>query len=277
MGHAHNASPGLLPVPCTNIKNTVRPIQKKKLTIAEIVTQSGVLSEKINRCASPKLVAEVFSIMHNDEVGDVARSDRLVIVLGNQWMEKNIGNTLKRGKYTSEIMRLVARLLIALRKVAGKQMSMWDFLNPENFDNIVKATLMVAAADMDDEDDLLYPSNARKLGFDIKRLCNLKIGLCIQGKDQQGQNDSENLMKLMNIFWGMRVAKLANVLLEERQFNSTKSLPMPEDIQKLNENISENIATLPLDPSNFREAAELGLVKLMVYNRRRTGEMEGCR
>ena len=87
---------------------------------------------------------------------------------------------------------------------------MWDFLNSretENFDNIVKATLMVAAADMDDEDDLLYPSNARKLGFDIKRLCNLKIGLCIQGKDQQGQNDSENLMKLMNIFWGTRVAK----------------------------------------------------------------------
>ena len=139
---------------------------KKKLTIAEIVTQSGVLSEKINRCASPKLVAEVFSIMHNDEVSDVARSDRLVIVLGNQWMEKNIGNTLKRGKYTSEIMRLVAHLLIALRKVAGKQMSMWDFLNPENFDNIVKATPMVAVADMDDEDDLLYPSNARKLGFE---------------------------------------------------------------------------------------------------------------
>ena len=75
--------------------------------------------------------------MHNDEVGDVARSDRLITVLGNKWMEKNMGNTLKRGKYTSEIMRLVARLLIALRKVTDKILSMWDFLAPENFDNIV--------------------------------------------------------------------------------------------------------------------------------------------
>ena len=256
------------------------PASERILTHAEISTQSAVLSHRIDKRASTKLVNEVFTIMHNDIIGEVARSDTLIVTLGNQWMEKNVGNVLKRGKYTSEIMRLVARFLIALRKLTGLELAMWEFLKPSHFDNLAKATLMVSEADGDDQDDLRYPSNARKLGFDLKRLLNLKIGLCIEQENHSDQQDAENVAKQMNIFWGTRVAKLANVLLEERRFNVRQTMPMPEDIERLNDTLNKAITELKLNDisaSNYVKISELCLVKLMVYNRRRTGEMEGCR
>ena len=87
--------------------------------------------------------------MHQDGIGDIARSDKLIISLGNEWLEKNSGN--------GEMMRLIARLLIVLRKVENTQLQMWDNLTPANFDNLIKATLMVSAADMDNEDVLRHP------------------------------------------------------------------------------------------------------------------------
>ena len=254
---------------------------RKMLSTAEILTQSATLSHEINDTASTGLVQEVFAIMQNDEIGTVARSDMLIIMLGNQWYEKNIGNELKRARYTAEIMRLVARLCISLRNLAGNQtLTLWECLKPEHFNSLVKATLMVAAGDMDDEDQLRHPSNARKLGFDIKRLLNLKIGLSIEKRDQRGKSDAEDVVQLMNVFWGTKVAKLANVILEERRFNKVKSLPLAEDIEALNVHLNKRLTQSNLEDTsaeNYQRVSELALVKLMVYNRRRTGEMEGCR
>ena len=253
----------------------------RQLTTAEIITQSSVLSHRTEQKASPGLVKEVLSIMHQDDIGHIAKSDQLIVMLGNQWLEKNVGNHIKRARYTLEIMRLVARLSMALKQIlAIPSLKLWDALRPVHFDHLVKATLMVAAGDMDDLTDLKHPSNARKLGFDIKRLLSLNIGLCIEQGNKIDQTEAEDTLKLMGIFWGTRVAKLANVLLEDRQINRTQSFPISEDLKKLNIHLNTNIAALDLKdstPENYRNVSELSLVKLMVYNRRRTGDMECCR
>ena len=104
--------------------------------------------------------------------------------------------------------------------------------------------------------------------------------LCIEQGNKIDQTEAEDTLKLMGIFWGTRVAKLANVLLEDRQINRAQSFPISEDLKKLNIHLNTNIAALDLKdstPENYRNVSELSLVKLMVYNRRRTGDMEGCR
>ena len=101
-------------------------------------------------------------------------------------MQKNIGNILKRGRYTSQVMRLAARLLINLRKCKKLEggTSMWDYLKPELFEAIVEATLLTALQVLFIINIWQSPSNAITLGFDVKRMINVKLAIAIQDEDK---------------------------------------------------------------------------------------------
>ena len=148
-------------------------LNKRELQVASLY-QSG----KISDVASKALTNEVFKIMTNDEIGQVAMNNKLIITLGNMWMATNMGNELKRKYYTSSRMRDNARLLINLGKETNlKELDMTDFLTPEHFDNVVVAPLKTASPAFDDLEDLKAPSTAIKLGYDLKRLPGAKLGI----------------------------------------------------------------------------------------------------
>ncbi|XP_055956953.1 uncharacterized protein LOC126821491 [Patella vulgata] len=217
--------------------------------------------------------------MKMDNIGKVAREDPLIVQHGNYWMQKNVGNKLKRGAYISQIMRLCARLLINLREYPiSEEPTLWSYLKASHLDNIVKATLKVADAISDD--NLQKPSNARKLGFYIKRVINCQIGIAIMTNNETSRKEAEDLLKTMEIFWGTRIAKLSNVLLEEKKYNKNQPLPKPDDIAILNKSIEDTINNLNLNVEtfeNFTSVVEAISAKLVVYNRRRVGEVEAIR
>lgn len=195
-----------------------------------LVTQSLVISGRISEKASERLISEVFSIMHHDEVGQLARKDPLIVSLGNQWLERNVGNKLMRGSYTSGIMRLATNLLVQLRMfpvvhtspsfscASAVENYLWDYIRPQHFDKCVTAALKTAYQDMDDIDDLKAPSNAIKLGHELKRLSNIKLGLAIRSRDQHTKDECRDFNQLMETEWGRRVTKLARVNLVQKQF-----------------------------------------------------------
>ena len=253
-------------------------------SIGDLTIRSECLSEQLRPIASKKLVNEVFSKMILDEVSNVVKGDTLIIQLGNQWLEKNVGNILKRGVYTSQILRLVGRFLLNLRKIkpipGNREPSVWDYLRSQYFESIVEACILTASPFLDDEEQLKSPSNAIKLGYDIKRLLNGKIGLAIMASDTSSQEDATKVLKLMEIYWGTKVTKAARVMLEARRFYAEKNLPSPEDIKRLNTHLRESITGLDyqnLDNVNFRRVAELIEAKLIIYNRRRSGEVQAIR
>jgi hypothetical protein len=253
------------------------------LGVGELVTRSQTLSHSIEPMASKQLVKEVFEKMHVDEISSIAKKDTLIVCLGNQWFVKNLGNRLKRGKYTGQIMRLAARLLKNLRGL-GNHHNMWDFLVPDEFTNLVKATLMTAKPNADLDEyvacDLETPSNAKKLSHDIRRLLNIKIGMAIEAKDRTAERDAEQVLKLIDVFWAERVTKLATVVLERRRCNMKRLMPKGSDIVTLSQHLKDCITNLQLhmmNQSNYQLVCETVLTKLLVYNRRRTGDMESAR
>lgn len=70
-------------------------------SIGDLTIRSECLSGQLRPIASKILVNEVFSKMILDEVSNVVKGDTLIIQLG-----KHVGNILKRGVYTSQIVRL---------------------------------------------------------------------------------------------------------------------------------------------------------------------------
>jgi len=218
--------------------------------------------------------------MTNDIISKTAQQDPLIICLGNTWMCRNIGNKLKRKYYTSSRMREAARLLLNARDLLDSNLSMSDLLRPENFDNVAKGALITASPGFDDEEDLQAPSTAIRLGYEIKRMLSVKWAEGIKSKDKTAAKDSKSFLKFMKFEWSTKVTKLATVTLQVRSFNKEKSLPEPEDIIKIQEKIRNDIKTFDekdTTPQNFRFAAEVSQARLLLYNKRRSGEIEGIR
>ena len=177
-------------------------------------------------------------------------------------------------------MRGAARLLQNIRKLSNSEENMSSYLKPECFDTIVKATILTASPEMDDEEELKAPSTAIKLGYDIKRLAGTKWGNGLRRNDQIAVAETKNFLKLMKLEWSIRVTKSALTTLQVRKFNSEKSLPVPDDLQALNEHVKKELQNLYLSDNSyptFRRVEELSQTRVLLFNKRRSGEVEVAR
>ena len=172
--------------------------------------------------------------MKNDHISKVARSDPLIVALGNLAMKRNIGNKVMRPYNVSSDMRLVARALIELRELqeeedAKKNLTWYDAFTPDQYPNIVKAIFAVCCENLieakqgDDDVDLKQPIdnaikpsalnvNAIKLSFDIARLVSIKITaatwLIVETDNMLGENirkETERFMELFKYNWSTDV------------------------------------------------------------------------
>lgn len=125
-----------------------------------------------------------------------------------------------------------------------------------------------------------HPSTALKIGFDLCRLASVKLGNSIKSGEEQGCLDASNFLNLMKLEWTVKVTKIAKSTLNERHFNAQKSLPDPEDIAKLAKYITNELANFDVEnmtPDNYRKGVILSESRLLLYNRRRPGELEALR
>ncbi|KAJ8017713.1 hypothetical protein HOLleu_44683 [Holothuria leucospilota] len=258
------------------------PKRSEKLahqTKSSLLIQSAVLSGRFNVKASKMMMEEVFPIMRLDAIGQVARSDNLIVSLGNLWLQRSIGNELMRKYYTSAAMRLSSRLLITLRGMATPPTgtAMEDYLAPEFFQHVAQAALKVAQQDCSDEESLQAPSNAVKLAHDIKRMANIKLARSIESRNKEMKESSIDFLHLMSIQWS---TKLARVLLEEKKHVKNSPLPVPSDVVKFSQHLKEKAKVCDLEDTsyqNYRKVVILALAALISYNRRRPGEVQAIK
>ncbi|XP_062566938.1 uncharacterized protein LOC134229248 isoform X2 [Saccostrea cucullata] len=278
--------------------------RKKK----DLVLQSQILAGHIKGRQSPQMMKEVFPIMSSDNITTIAQNDKLILALGESWIKRNIGNVEKRKYYASSRMRLCARFLIQLQQLQSiqksgscadsttydvdeidtemdvdkdsKQDSLWDFLRPQNFDNLVLAALKCSFPNADDDDDLLSPSNAIKLKYDLYRLVNSKWALIVKTSGSENSKEAKEcktLASLMDIEWKERVTTIARAVLSRRKFDEKKELPSPEDIEKMTKHLSKELMETSLTSENFTRLVTIVQTRLLLYNKRRTGELEAIK
>ena len=214
-------------------------------------------------------------------------------------MKRNIGAKATRRYTVSSVMRLAARCLMELRDLqpdeeGQKNLTWYDALVPDQYDNIVKAVFAVCREsfiegleELDregmDEDDLEAPSNALKLTYDIARMCSIKVTMAIDLKNQnQGTIDRKNVKRFMEKFkfnWSTDVKKRARHVLRERKLNTTVELPDPNDIAIFAQFMQKKMeqATKPCSYDEFKEMQHDVLARLIAYNRRRPGELQALK
>jgi len=97
--------------------------------------------------------------------------------------------------------------------------------------------------------------------------------MCLKSGDRQEVENCNDFLKLMQLKWSVKVAKIATVTLQTRRFISKKSLPNPDDLVRLQAHVKEGLKELKLAemgcPETYRRAVELCQTRLLLYNKRK--------
>ena len=145
---------------------------------------------------------------------------------------------------------------------------------PECFDLVAGAALQVSLPEMDHISDLKSPSNAIKLKYDLKRLVDMIYAYLLKNnKEGREVSDAKRFTKLMSLEWSERVTKLARTVLQQRKLSEKKELPSPEDIETLTRHLISQLTKIELVPELFQTISRLCQTRLLIYNKRRTGEL----
>ena len=214
----------------------------------------------------------------------MAKGDALIVGLGNNWFQRNLSNKLKRKYYTSTRMRGAARLLSHLHDLSGEKLQMTDYIKPVYFDTMCEAALSCASVDNDDIEDLATPSAALKIGFDIGRLTQLKLGIAICEGNKTMKEEAELFNSLMIMEWTLKVSKLAHLKLNQMKLSKSLPLPVPEDLASLSKHFKTGLQTLDFSHcltaaiSNiYKRAVVLVQTRLLTHNKRQSAELEVLR
>lgn len=104
----------------------------------------------------------------------------------------------------------------------------------------------------------------------------MPTGPCLLKRTQNAE-ELQTLLELISLEWGERITKLARAVLVRRNLSVQKELPAPADVEKLTKYIISEMKTTPLTEENYFRIAQLTQTRLLLYNKRRSGEIEGAR
>ena len=241
-----------------------------------------VVIGNILQTASSSLRINLYPAMQDDHLTEVAKSDTIIVMLGNHVLSNAANKKSSSSNYTSYInhMRLAAKLLCQIRNITGLQTrTMYSFLNPEYFDNVCKSAVNLAMCEDNSADELnVLSPTALKVGDLISQMVGLKLGLCIRSSNGAHRNMTEEFHNLMKNEWKAKVLGLARSILCGNQID-VFHLPEPDDLIRLVDYLKEKINRCELDFVNptyqtYSEVIKYVMVRLLVNNKRRNGELE---
>ncbi len=260
-----------------------------KCPFAEGADQANIRSKKMQHAgrlllaannyptgASQQLSDTVLSIMALDDISAVVRTDETILMVGSTLIE-NRGN--EKAVEVSQQMRLLARLLINVRKLCGTpSVSLREILTPGHFDHLVDSAPSLGgytAPTNASADRFKAPSTSAKCGYALKKAAFVVKGKALREKDMERKNDVDLFMELYEGEWSGKVTSQALQNLSLKKHNKPRLLPITNDLMTLRTFLHDNILALTNEvrespvKENWRKLAVLALARLIIFNKRR--------
>lgn len=266
-----------------NTDNKGRKIQH--LTESQtFLVSTGLLGNFLNKS---RLKSEVFGIMKPDNISLIAKKDSLICLFGESYLNKH--KRKQMNVVASNKIREMARLKLALQSLSTEK-DLIDYLKPEMYDHIITAAKIISGYDPELK-TFTSASLAMHLGTSLKFLCDVAKKAIITKNFLFGEfedklrkkklKDIADTREMISNHWCNDISSLANKVLNEGKWEKPKLLPLTEDIRCFNGHItqiaSESYEKLKNNEdvsTNYRLLAESTLCLVLVFNRKRIGEIQ---
>ncbi|XP_047189259.1 uncharacterized protein LOC118313196 isoform X2 [Scophthalmus maximus] len=225
-------------------------------------------------------VWKLLGVMKQDEIASIVRNDLSIIQFAQSLYNKH-GQDPTKHEYLRQKLREVGRLLLCLRTDFSVQ-NLEEAVKPANFQRVVQAVKKVAGFD-EEKASYLTPSLALKLGHALQKICDIVHCRALMAEDQELIRSTEIFKKLQMSKWSELVSHRALNTLSDAKYNKPSTLPFTEDVQTLHRyldksaessfcNLKETATT-----QNYAQLAKVTLAQIIVFNRRRAGEVSKMR
>lgn len=215
--------------------------------------------------------------LKNYMISMVCRQDNLIMKFAAMQFEKyhNTQNDLIRLS-----IRQLSRLLIELRRINPNKTWLSDWLTPRDFDNVVSAVKNVCHANYHAKSRPQFdiPSLTLKLGYSLRKCISIRKGICLRNEDLKAAESLNSFLEIMDLEWSIKVSSSALSSLNKRKMNVTELLPLTDDLVRLNKFLNENLFIAKshliedINYSNWFRLASVTLSKIILFNKRRSGE-----
>lgn len=220
---------------------------------------------------------KIIEDMTYDDITQVVKSDSLILSLGERMFLKN-GEV---GRHRADIrnkMRELARLLLVARAIDKDIVALKDLINPAKFNTVLEAVKKMTGFDSS-TNRFSVPSTALKLRHSLVKVSYILQGEALRQEDDALKGRAVHFSKLIELEWTIHVSSNALKTLYQKKWNSPQTLPLAEDIKKLQDHLKclekVNKKALIDHPSqrSWSDLSQVTLAQLILFNRRREGEV----
>ena len=223
---------------------------------------------------------EMAAHLRDDEITPIVVSDKLIrreaalriTALGRKEDQKQ--DDVYR---VNNSARTLGRIL-SFARVTKPGISLNRLLRPCNFDFVVDI-----ARKMSIEKERPSLNVGKTIGFLLKKVCQSKYCLALRKGDENGRNDATNFTKLIEAEWNSRVNRPAVRQMEREKRMTVPAIPITEDLQKFRDfllrnmkHLNERLRRHP-NPEDWLQLAKLTMCRLILFNKRRRGEVRELR
>ncbi|KAG5892254.1 hypothetical protein JTB14_014624 [Gonioctena quinquepunctata] len=221
--------------------------------------------------------SNILNKLRNDDISEICRKDDLILRYGAFLYEK-YGST--QTELIRQSMRQLGRLTIEITKANTDVDKLIDALTPEKFDVIVSATksLCSTSNEVAKRTEFGIPSLALKVGYSIRKCIGIERGLCLRKGDLKRNDILLGFLSILDLEWSARISSNALATLQSRKLNAVDLLPVTGDLIKLSKFLESMIEETKNDMrreksfANWSKLASLTLSRIILFNKRRSGE-----
>ncbi|XP_043275584.1 uncharacterized protein [Venturia canescens] len=260
-------------------KNNIR----HHLCQSDVTTTKGIMLEarrvagQVHPEASKKMRQEILPRLQDGPVSNAVKFDKLIVLYGNDMSSRHRKQYLE-SMVRSEL-RLLGRFLLVMKKLDNTIVDLTSVFDPKYWKQMLKALDIMGKLDPKKN---IYetPTVPFQLQITLRKVCDVLIRETIQDHEEVKKKNAKDMLKLMNQGFVNTVNKtVTESQVELRRQKSTK-LPLTSDIEKLSTYLEakmddySKLLQQSFSSENWRTLAEVTLISMLVYNRRRPGELE---
>ncbi|KAF5274318.1 hypothetical protein FQR65_LT17042 [Abscondita terminalis] len=244
-----------------------------------VKTRSRALLSNLHPAAGEILKTKIFPVLRDDNCVNIIRYDILAIVFGNFMCSKYA--SIHHHDMIRSRLRSIGRLLISAKTLDNTVKDFVDLLTPSKFDVAVAAIKQVGGVN-ENNTTFKAPTTVLTLSTLCKQASKLWASECIKTSDTEGQRKADDFLSLLNVTFPAALGKTAVENRLEHQRHKFVELPSREDVKKLVSYLRQQrrnwFLKVRTGMANLnyavKQLASFTLVSLMVFNRRRPGELE---
>ncbi|MEQ2241604.1 hypothetical protein ILYODFUR_026990, partial [Ilyodon furcidens] len=221
-------------------------------------------------------VLKLLSRMHDDDITCVIRNDVCLLRFVESLYSKH-GHDPSKHEYIRQKSRELGRFLQTLRKISSIH-TLEEAMRPEHFLKVVEAAKQTAGFDKI-QNSYKTPSLALKIGHSLLKVSDIIHCRALMAGDEELIKSSSAFQKLYQSKWSEYVSHCALNTIGEQKYNKSVKLPLTEDVHKLHKHLDKNTESAfaqlkgEATGTNYSKLAKTVLTKIILFNRRRVGEV----